>query len=134
MLTLLGAISMKGVIAMGTINGATSTDVYMAWLEQVLIPELVPGQVVVMDNLAAHRSGRVRAALETVGCSAVYLPPYSPELNPIELFWAWLKRRLRTLKARTRDALESGIVDSIDALPKSHINSWFSACGYVLSS
>ena len=131
---MLGAISTMGLIAMGTINGATSTDVYMAWLEQVLIPELVPGQVVVMDNLAAHRSARVRAALAKVECSVLYLPPYSPELNPIELFWAWLKGRLRTLKARTRDELERGVVASMDALPKSHINSWYKACGYVLSS
>ena len=133
-LTLLGALSTKGLIAMGTINGATSTDVFVAWLEQVLIPELVPGQVVVMDNLAAHRSPRVRAALAKAKCSALYLPPYSPELNPIELFWAWLKRRLRTLKARRRDDLEKGIVDAMDALPKPHINSWYTLCGYVHSS
>jgi transposase len=133
-LTLLGAMSTKGLIAMGTINGATSTDVFLAWLEQVLIPELVPGQVVVMDNLAAHRSPRVRAALAKAQCSALYLPPYSPELNPIELFWAWLKRRLRALKARRRDDLEKGIVESMDALPRAHVRSWYTACGYARSS
>jgi transposase len=133
-LTLIGALSQDGLIAMGTVNGGTTTDVYMAWLEQVLIPELKPGQIVVMDNLAAHRSPRVIAALREAKCSALFLPPYSPERNPIELFWGWLKARLRSLKARTRTNLESGILAAMDALPRACVDSWFNASGYGRSS
>lgn len=133
-LTLIGALSTRGLIAMGTINAGTNTEVFVAWLEQVLVPELKEGQVVVMDNLAAHRSPRVREVLRKVGCSALYLPPYSPELNPIELFWGWLKARLRSLKARNRAALEAGIVKAMDELPSGHIDSWTTSCGYGRSS
>ena len=130
-LTMIGALSLAGLIAMGTINAGTSTDVFAAYVEQILVPELKPGQVVVMDNLAAHRSPRIKAAIEAAGASVLFLPPYSPELNPIELFWGWLKARLRSFKARCRDTLDRGIVASMDALPRRFIRNWFRECGYA---
>ena len=129
---MLGALSMSGLVAMGTIDAGTSTDVFAAYVQQVLVPELKRGQVVVMDNLAAHRSRRIQAIIEAAGASVLFLPPYSPEKNPIELFWSWLKSTLRRLKPRSREAIEADIVDCMDALPKSHIRSWFRACGYAL--
>ncbi len=127
---MLGAISLCGLIAMGTIDAATSTDVFAAYVEQILAPELKPGQVVVMDNLAAHRSPRIRALIKAAGASVLYLPPYSPDLNPIELFWAWLKNHLRRIKPRSRDALDSAIAATMNALPTDHIRNWFNECGY----
>lgn len=130
-LTMLGALSLSGLIAMGTIDAGTSTDVFAAYVEQVLAPELKQGQVVIMDNLAAHRSPRIKTLIEAVGASVLFLPPYSPEKNPIELFWSWLKANLRRLKPRTREGIETAIVQCMDALPAKHIRSWFSACGYA---
>lgn len=129
-LTMLGALSLSGLIAMATIDVGTSTDVFAAYVEQVLAPELKKGQVVIMDNLAAHRSPRIKALIEAVGASVLFLPPYSPEKNPIEFFWSWLKAELRRLKPRSRDAIEQAVVQCMDAMPLRHAKSWFTACGY----
>lgn len=130
LLTMLGALSPSGLIALGTIDDATSIDVFTAYVEQILIPELQYGQVVVMDNLSAHRSPKVRALIEAAGASVLYLPPYSPELNPIEFFWSWLKTHLRRIQARTRQVLDDAIVACMDMLPTSHVENWYRECGY----
>jgi transposase len=129
-ITLIGAISLGGLIAMATIDAATSGDVFTAYVEQILVPELKEGDAVVMDRLGAHKVARVRELIESAGASLIFLPSYSPDLNPIELFWAWLKERLRKAKGRTRDAIDSEVAKAMDALPREHIVSWFKECGY----
>lgn len=128
--TLIGAMSLSGVIAMATIDAATSGDVFVAYVEQVLAPELKDGDIVVMDRLAAHKLVRVKDLIEGVGARLLLLPPYSPDLNPIELFWGWLKDSLRKAKPRSRDAVDREVLNAMDALPRSHVVSWFKECGY----
>ena len=98
---MIGALALSGFRGLMTIDAGTSTDVFLAFVEQVLAPNLRPGDVVVMDNLAAHKAAIVRAAIEAVGATALFLPPYSPEFNPIERAWAKLKDFVRAKAPRT---------------------------------
>jgi transposase len=99
-LTILGAMSVRGMIATMTIEAATDAEIFLAYLEQILFPALRPGDVVIMDNLSSHKVSGVRELIEAAGAELLYLPPYSPDLNPIEKAWAKLKQLLRTAKAR----------------------------------
>lgn len=128
--TMLGAISLVGVVAMATIEAATSGDVFLAFVEQVLVPALQAGDIVVMDNLAAHKIRAVRTAIEAIGARIVFLPSYSPDLNPIELFWAWLKAILRRDRPRSVAALDRSIAKALDSLPNDHCRNGFRECGY----
>ena len=111
-LTLLGAMSCDGLVATMTVESPTDGDVFLAYLEQVLCPQLQPGQVVVMDNLGAHKVAGVRERIEATGAELLYLPPYSPDFNPIEPCWAKVKQKLRSLKARTLDALQQAVSET----------------------
>ena len=88
------------VIAPMCFEGHTNTEVFINWLEKVLIPELRPGQVVIMDNASFHKSKRIQEIIAAHGCHLLYLPPYSPDLNPIEHYWAWLKKKIRYLRLK----------------------------------
>ena len=107
--TLIAASSLSGVIADFVIEGGTSGDVFVAFVEQVLVPSLKVGSVVVLDNLGAHKRPEVKVLIEAAGCELVFLPAYSPDFNPIESLFAWLKVRLRSLRARSVEALLDGI-------------------------
>src|ERR1022692_973945 len=110
-MTILGAMSTRGMIATMTIEEATDTDIFLAYLDHVLCPQLRPGDVVVMDNLSSHKVKGVRERIESAGAELLYLPPYSPDLNPIEKAWSKLKLLLRSVKARTKDVLDQAITD-----------------------
>lgn len=129
-LTLLGALSLSGLCAPMTIEGATDGAVFVAYVEQVLGPALSAGDVVVMDNLSAHKVKGVREAIAACGASVLYLPPYSPDLNPIEKCWSKLKSLLRTVGARTREALEAAIGEVIKQVTEADAEGWFGSCGY----
>jgi transposase len=131
-LTVIGALVLDGVLAAMSIAAATSTRVFLAFVEQVLIPALRgrPDAIVVMDNLAAHKAEAVRAALEAAGIAYRYLPSYSPDLNPIEPCWSKLKGRLRPEAARTRDALEAALRPALDAITAEDARGWFRLAGY----
>lgn len=131
-ITMLGAMSLAGVIALATIDAATDGNVFLAYISQMLVPVLRKGDIVVMDNLAAHKISAVEAAITSAGASIVFLPPYSPELNPIEIFWSWLKSQLRRERPRTRTGLDRCIAEAMEALPVAHCAAWFRACGYQL--
>jgi len=131
-LTILAALSQKGLQAPMTIESPTDGDVFLAYLEQVLCPSLRPGQVVIMDNLAAHKVAGVREQIEATGARLIYLPPYSPDFNPIEQAWSKLKQHLRAVKARTIDALELAIADAIQTLTPDNALAWFGHCSYGL--
>jgi transposase len=99
-LTVLAALTTQGVLASMTIESPTDGDVFLAFLEQVLVPKLEPGHIVILDNLGAHKIAAVRPLIESRGAQLLYLPPYSPDFNPIEQAWSKLKQQLRGVKAR----------------------------------
>ncbi len=131
-LTLLGAMSTEGLLATMTVESPTDGDVFLAYLEQVLCPRLEPGQIVVMDNLGAHKVQGVRELIEATGAQLRYLPPYSPDFNPIEHCWGKVKQKLRSLKARTVETLEQAISEAIVTITPDNASAWFAHCGYDL--
>jgi transposase len=112
------------------VEGATTGEVFETYLERVLAPTLRPGQVVVMDNLSAHKSGRAREIVEGAGCALAYLPPYSPDLNPIEQAFAKVKGLLRKAEARTREALVEAMGRALSAVSAGDVRGFFGHCGY----
>lgn len=130
--TLVAAVGLAGLVAPMTLDGAMDAEAFVLWVEQVLSPCLEPGDVVVMDNLSVHKAEAVAAAIAARGAHLQYLPPYSPDLNPIEKVWSKLKTALRTAKARTREALEAALREAIATLTTSDIRGWFEHCGYVV--
>jgi transposase len=131
-LTVIGVLGRAGVVAAMSIEAATSGAVFAAFLERVLLPELRrtrPDAVLVMDNLGAHKTRAVRDLLERSGFAYRYLPPYSPDLNPIEPAWAQVKARLRTAAARTVDALHAALGPALDAVTPDHAAGFFRHTG-----
>jgi transposase len=133
-ITMLGAIALDGVRGFMTIDAGTSTEVFLAFVEQVLAPNLRPGDLVVMDNLAAHKAPPIREALRKLGADILLLPPYSPELNPIERAWAKLKDILRRGNTLTRAAFEIAIAAALEAISLDDIRAWTEYAGYKLNS
>ena len=131
-LTVVGALALDGVVAAMSIAAATGTAVFRAFAEQILVPALRerPEAIVVMDNLAAHRAEAVRDVLDRAGLGHRYLPPYSPDLNPIEQAWSKLKTRLRAEGARSREALEQALGPALAAITAEDAQGWFRLCGY----
>ena len=125
MLTILGAMDHTGMLAAMTVDAATDGDVLLAFLDQVLCRRLRPGQVVVMDNLSAHKVDGVRQRIEACGARVLYLPPYSPDLNPIEKAWAKLKQLIRSAKARLINALHQAVADHLPAIQAHDAQAWF---------
>jgi transposase len=128
--TLLSCMSVEGMGPSLTVEGATNRDVFEAYVERVLSPELRPGQVVVMDNLTAHKGERVRELIEERGCELLYLPPYSPDFNPIEEAFAKIKAVLRKVEARTREGLVEAMGVAISAVSAHDARGFFEHCGY----
>ena len=124
-LTILGAMSIRGMVAAMTIEAATDTDIFLAYLDRCLCPQLRPGNVVVMDNLSSHKAQGVRERIEAAGALLLYLPPYSPDLNPIEKAWSKLKTLLRAAKARTKEALEQAIAELLPEITPENATAWF---------
>lgn len=128
--TLLGAMNCSGLVACMTVDAPTDRQVFLAYLEHVLCPQLQPGQVVIMDNLSVHKVAEVREKIEATGAQLIYLPPYSPDLNPIEPCWSKAKTRLRALKARTVEVLENATTEALNSILPSDALAWFRHCGY----
>lgn len=128
--TFVGALRVAGITAPLVVDGPMNGQVFRAYVEQQLITTLRPEDTVIMDNLAAHKVAGVREAIERVGARLVYLPPYSPDLNPIELAFAKLKSMLRSAAARVVDQLESTIAQCIDRFTSSECRNYFRHCGY----
>ncbi len=133
-LTVLGALSGGGMVAAMSIAAATTTRVFLAFLQSVLIPELRrrhPGATVLMDNLSAHKPKAVETVLTKAGFKLLYLPRYSPDLSPIEPCWSKLKALLRARAARSLDALEQALPAALDAVTAQDAHGWFAHCGYA---
>jgi transposase len=129
-ITTLAALSVQGVGAAMTVNGAVDGDVFLAYVREVLVPTLSAGDIVVMDNLKAHKVAGVEEAIMAAGARLEYLPPYSPDLNPIEKCWSKVKTYLRRVKARTREALEEALRQALLTITEADVRAWFTHCGY----
>lgn len=129
-ISLIGAIRLDGITTAMTIAGAVDGDAFVAFTQHLLVPELRPGDVVVMDNLAAHKVKGVREAIEAVGARLIYQPPYSPDLNPIEKCWSKVKHILRSIGARTKESLHQAMAQALDRVTLSDLLGWFKHCGY----
>ncbi len=129
-LTVLAALTTAGVLASMTIESPTDGDVFLAFVEQVLGPRLQPGHVVILDNLAAHKVEGVRQLIESRGAHLLYLPPYSPDFNPIEPAWSKVKQLLRGVKARVLHQLEPAITQALAAITAQNAQAFFRHCGY----
>ena len=128
--TFLAGVRTSGIIAPFVLDGPMTGNVFRAYVEQMLAPVLRPGDVVVMDNLAAHKVAGVAQAIRAVGASVMYLPPYSPDLNPIEQVFAKLKALLRKAKARSRDVLWDTIGTLLDAFTPAECRNYITNSGY----
>ena len=131
--TFLGALRAEGFIAPLTVEGAINGTMFRAWVEQHLAPVLKPGDIVVMDNLSSHKVAGVRQAIEAVGAELRYLPPYSPDLNPIELAFSKLKKLLRDGAERTVDKLWELCGRSLNQFTEIECRNYFKHCGYRYS-
>lgn len=129
--SILGALTLRGTLEPMCINGATDGSVFLTYLKEVLIPQLWPGAVVVLDNLGAHKLKGVRELLEAAGARLLYLPPYSADFNPIEMAWSKLKSYLRRVAARTSEALDRAIGEGLHAVSAQDARGFFKHCRYV---
>ena len=130
--TLLASMSLEGMGPCLAVEGATTTTVFEAYVEKVLTPSLRRGQIVVLDNLGAHKSERARELIEGRGCQLLFLPPYSPDFNPIEEAFSKIKGALRKAGARTREALIEALGVAISAVTARDARGFFEHCGYHL--
>jgi transposase len=132
--TLIAALGVAGIRCSTVVDGAVNAEVFEAFVEQVLVPQLRVGDVVVMDNLSSHKRSRTRELIEAAGAELMYLPPYSPDLNPIEMVFAKIKQLLRSMAARTRQALWQAMQSVLDQITASDAANCFEHCGYTLQT
>ena len=128
--TLLSSVRLDGTIVKKIFQGALNGKIFLDYIKNILVPTLHEGDVVVMDNLSCHKVKGVKEAIESVKASVLYLPPYSPDFNPIEMMWSKIKSLLRKWKARTSDVLDSFILKAFSSVTTENIHNWFSECGY----
>jgi len=129
-LTMMSSIRVDGSTACMTLEGATDTESFRAYVQAVLAPTLRPGDIVVMDNLSPHKSDPTLALIRQAGASVLFLPAYSPDLNPIELMWSKVKNFLRGAEARTKEELHTAIGQALARITQQDAVNWFAHCGY----
>lgn len=130
--TLIAALGLEGIRCSMVVDGAVNADIFESFVEHVLVPELRPGDVVVMDNLSSHKRARTRRMIEATGAALEFLPPYSPDLNPIEMIFSKLKQLLRSLGLRTQRALWTAMQGVLDQVTPGDAQNCFEHCGYTL--
>jgi transposase len=130
--TLVVALTPDGLQAPWLIEGAMNTETFAWYIREQLAPQLQPGQVVVLENLSAHKAESIRAAIEARGCELLFLPPYSPDFTPIEQVFSKIKAYLRGLGARTKEALQEAVRLAIAAITRDDVAAWFAHAGYPL--
>lgn len=135
-LTLLAALTLEGVKneMVMIYEGGTDKNVFETWVEQLLVPNLVAGQTVILDNLGAHRTKRVSQLIQAAKCEVLFLPAYSPDLSPIELMFSKLKHYLRRVGERTRTKLEEAIGQGLLTVSREDARGWFKHCGFPLTA
>ena len=128
--TMISSIRLDGSTACMTIEGATDTEVFRTYVDAVLCPSLKAGDIVIMDNLNPHKSAPTLELITRLGAEVIFLPPYSPDLNPIEKMWSKLKADLRSAEARTPEELEHAIGAALEKVTPNDARGWFVSCGY----
>jgi transposase len=131
--TLLGSLSLSGIGACMIMEGSVNAAAFEAYVEHILVPSLSAGQIVVMDNLSAHKGARVRQLIEERGCELFFLPAYSPDCSPIEETFSKLKAFLRRVGARTPEALQEAIGQALETVTAQDALGWFTHGGYLPS-
>ena len=131
--TTLAVIGLMGITAPLVLSGAVNGTVFYGYIAQCVVPTLQPGDVLFMDNLSAHKVAGIEALIEAQGAQLIYLPPYSPDFNPIELAWSKVKTILRRLKARTFPDLMAALKQALLAITPHDIQGWFAHCGYAIT-
>ena len=131
--TVIGAISLTQVVALMTIYNSMDSQVFEVFVEKILVPQLWSGAVVVMDNLPAHKVDSIKPMIEAVGASILCLSPYSPDFNPIELWWSQLKSLLRRFSPTTTKMVDTIIAVALDLMDPKHLKNWFTNCCYCTS-
>jgi transposase len=131
--SVISAMGLRGLVATLTVEGAVDTLCFDAYLERVLGPQLRRGDIVVLDNLGAHKASRIEEVAAERGAQVLWLPPYSPDYSPIEQCWSKIKSYLRGAKARTAEALDKALAQAIKLVTKADIRGWFKHCGYSLA-
>ncbi len=127
---MISSIRLDGATACMTIDGPTDTDVFQAYVREVLCPSLRPGDIVVMDNLGPHKNVQTLGLIAAANASVLFLPPYSPDLNPIEMMWSKIKALLRKAEARTHPELLEAITHALREISSQDATNWFAHCGY----
>jgi transposase len=130
--TLIAALAVTGMHCSTVVDGAVNADIFEAFVEQVLVPQLRPGDLVILDNLSSHKRVRTRALIHAAGAELRYLPPYSPDLNPIEMIFAKIKQLLRSLACRTQDDLWRAMQSVLNRVTRTDAQNCFRHCGYTL--
>lgn len=128
--TLVAALTTSGIAAPMILDGAMDGDMFTAYVTRVLLKEMQPGDVVIMDNLPAHKVAAVREKIEAAGATLLYLPSYSPDCNPIEMAFSQIKAHLKKAAARSKETLEAAIADAIDTVSPQNAINYFAECGY----
>ncbi len=128
--TVIGAISLSGVVALMTLDGAMDGNAFQVFMEKCLVPQLWSGAVVVMDNLPAHKIAAIKPMIQAVGANVLSLSPYSPDFNPIELWWSQLKSFLRQFSPTTTNMVDVLIATAVDLINPKHLRNWFTNCCY----
>lgn len=128
---MISSVRLDGTTACMGIDDATSAEVFREYVRHVLAATLRPGDIVVLDNLAAHKDAEALDLIRVAGAEVWFLPPYSPDLNPIEKMWSKIKEFLRAAKARTFDALLAAIADALKTITAQDACGWFESCGYM---
>jgi transposase len=131
--TLLSSVRADGTTACMSVDSATDGDVFLVYVREVLVPTLRAGDIVILDNLSVHKHTEAIALMKGAGATVEYLPPYSPDLNPIEKMWSKIKEFLRAAKARTSRTLHAAITAAFRTISAADVRSWFAACGYSIS-
>lgn len=131
--TMIGAIRYDGQTACMAIEGATNAEVFRAYVTEVLVPSLHEDDIVILDNLSAHKDRKALEAIEEAGARVMFLPAYSPDLNPIEKMWSKVKQILRSIAARTEDELHRAIAEALALISPEDASGWFQSCGYGFS-
>lgn len=131
-LTMLSSIRLDGSTECIVVDGAMDKAMFAEYITQILCPTLRPNDIVIMDNLSAHKNHTVAKCIKECGADLLYLPPYSPDLNPIENMWSKVKQLLRGMEARTDETLEDGIAAALDSVCANDAHGWFINCGYEL--
>jgi transposase len=131
--SLISSLSLAGVEATMSIEGAVDTEVFDAYIEQVLGPTIRAGDILVLDNLAAHKASRVEQVAEERGARVIWLSPYSPDFSPIEMMWSKIKAAMRSAKARTREELERALEAALSLISEADCLGWFTHCGYQVT-